>query len=382
MQHILPPPDAPAPPSSTATPKTGEGDRPEGASGKGRNLTLEGLRGFSASVVICYHLHNMAENGGFFHPHHTPWVNSFIKSAGPFGVLLFFMISGYLIVQSLVKYSSIPLFLKHRVWRIYPVFGLLHVVIFTFGPWYNYAWMGALRHSPVQYVLHFLSNFFVLPGIFPLPLAQKNAWSLSYEWAFYLISCLFFFAATGRAPKPMRGLSLAGGLTAAVLVLITHPMAAYFLVGVGLFLWGRAGSRLERVPAAVGLCCLALAFGAWAQGWLLLSLAASVPFFATVVAQTGWFSRLLRTRPLLYLGSISYSLYLIHPFVLDPMRALAAHLAAHLHSDGLAMAVFVVLGAGGSVLAAALLYRGVEVEFTNRVLRGQHRAMASGKITG
>src|SRR5437870_5718802 len=86
-------------------PATGGGEQRQG-----RNLTIEGLRGFSASLVICYHAHNMAITGGYFHPHYSPLVASLIRGVGRFGVLLFFMISGYLIVQSLVRYDNIPRF--------------------------------------------------------------------------------------------------------------------------------------------------------------------------------------------------------------------------------------------------------------------------------
>ena len=218
-----------------------------------RNLTIEGLRGFSAAAVICYHVHNMAIKGEYFHPNHSPIVNSLVRSLGRFGVLMFFMISGYLIVQSLVKYDSIPRFLKHRVWRIYPVFTPLHLIMFTLGPWQGYEWMGALKHSLPQYALQFFSNLLLLPGIFRLPIAQRNAWSLSYEFAFYVISCLLFFAATRRAHRGWRLLSLGTGLAASVGVLRYHPIAAYFLIGVALFLTGNATAShraARRVPPA------------------------------------------------------------------------------------------------------------------------------------
>ncbi|TMA30879.1 MAG: phosphoadenylyl-sulfate reductase, partial [Deltaproteobacteria bacterium] len=111
---------------------------------RGRNLTIEGLRGFSV-VVVCYHIHNMAITGGYLHPRYGPVATSLISGLGRFGVLMFFMISGYLIVQSLVRSDSIPQFLKHRVWRIYPVFIVLHLTTFSLGPWSDYArgWGGS-----------------------------------------------------------------------------------------------------------------------------------------------------------------------------------------------------------------------------------------------
>jgi len=342
---------------------------------RGRNLTIEGLRGFSAAAVVCYHLHNMAIKGGYLHPHYGPVVAAMIGGLGRFGVLMFFMISGYLIVQSLLRSNSIPQFLKHRVWRIYPVFLVLHVTIFALGPWSNYAWMGRLTSSPGAYALQFLSNLFLLPGTFRLPLAQKNAWSLSYEFAFYLTSCLFFFAAARRTHGGLRLLSVVAAVGASVGFLFCHPAAAYFLVGVGLFLGHDAVGRwraAQRVPACAGLLFLVFAFLAHSQGRHLTALVLSVPFFFTVVQQTGWFARFLRTRPLLHLGAVSYSLYLVHPFVLYAARAVVRELSPRLHSDAAATMLFAVVGATAALGAANVVYRLVEVAFTNRFLRREH----------
>ena len=220
--------------------------------------------------------------------------------------------------------------------------------------------MDGLRSSPAEYALQFFSNLLLLPGVLPLPLAQKNAWSLSYEFAFYLISCLFFFAAAGRAHGGLRLLSLLAALAASV--------------GVGLFLTGDALGRhpaARRVPDCAGLLFLALAFLAHAQGWRLASLVLSAPFFFTVVNQAGWFARFLRTRPLLHLGAVSYSLYLVHPFVLYAVRGMVRQLSPRLQSDAIAMTLFAVLGATAALAAANVVYRLVEVGFTSRFLRRQ-----------
>lgn len=141
------------------------------------NKTIHGLRGFSAFIVVIAHVYGMSVLAGFF-PDYGP---TFI---GSLGVCIFFMISGYLITQSLVKHKHVPTFLKNRIIRIYPVFLALHLVIFSAGPIINYEWLGSV--TPTEYILHFLSNLFLLPGIFELPLAQGNAWSLSYSFCFIL----------------------------------------------------------------------------------------------------------------------------------------------------------------------------------------------------
>ena len=137
---------------------------------------------------------------------------------------------------------------------------------------------------------------------------------MSYEAAFYGISCMLFFAAARRDRGRLRLLSLLAGLSASIGMLVYHPSAAYFLVGVGLFLIGRlfgVPGAAPRVPAYASALFLGIAFYSHANGWQAASLMLSVPFFATVVYETGWFAHLLRTRPLVYLGRVSYSLYLV-----------------------------------------------------------------------
>ena len=116
---------------------------------------------------------------------------------GRHGVELFFTISGYLISGSLVRHGKAKTFLIDRAVRIYPVFLVIHVIVFLTGPLIGYKWMVGL--TPVQWTFDFISNALFLPGIFNLPLAQLSAWSLSYEALFYLITAAAFIGFRTRA---------------------------------------------------------------------------------------------------------------------------------------------------------------------------------------
>ena len=59
-------------------------------------------------------------------------------NVGGHGVELFFMISGFLIPASLVRHGSFWKFIRDRVMRIMPVFGVLHLLLFIVGPIVGY----------------------------------------------------------------------------------------------------------------------------------------------------------------------------------------------------------------------------------------------------
>lgn len=76
----------------------------------------------------------------------------------------------------------------------------------------------------------------------------------------------------------------------------------------------------------------------------------------------------LRSRFLVWLGQVSYSLYLIHPFVLDPLRRVCVKLMGTLPLGALHL-IFALVGASLAILAAWLSYELIEVRLTKRLFR-------------
>lgn len=158
---------------------------------KSVNYTLVGLRGLLALSVVIYHIYVSGVIEGYIVEAPRGSILNFINYAGPISVNLFFVISGYLITQSLLSKSTVREFAINRLLRIYPVFLSIHLIIFTVGPFIGYKWMDGIGIG--AYLIHFFSNALLLPGMFQLPIAQIVAWSLSYEIFFYLISGLIWF---------------------------------------------------------------------------------------------------------------------------------------------------------------------------------------------
>lgn len=147
-------------------------------------------------MVVALHLYGALITGGLVDPCGVAARWEWLFALGHRGVELFFLISGYLIAGSLVRHGDATRFLVQRLVRIYPAFLVPHLLIFMVGPWVGYGWMAEV--DLLGWVAHFFSNLLLLPGLFPLPIANIVAWTLSLEMAFY-----FLAAGAGAAPEPL-----------------------------------------------------------------------------------------------------------------------------------------------------------------------------------
>src|SRR6185295_3470098 len=107
------------------------------------------------------HLQDMPLLAGFLPPI-WPWLEATVNMGGH-GVELFFMISGFLIPASLMR----------------------HLILFTAGPLVGYKFFKGIDLP--TYLKLFFVNLAFLPDALGLPIGQQNAWTLSYEWAFYIL---------------------------------------------------------------------------------------------------------------------------------------------------------------------------------------------------
>ncbi|MEV0588369.1 acyltransferase [Nonomuraea sp. NPDC050310] len=243
-------PAMPTPPTSL---------RPDSAAA--RLAWLDALRGLGALAVVAEHLLTWAM------PALRPtWFN-----IGMYGVLVFFLVSGYIIPVSLERRGDLRAFWIGRLFRLYPLY-LLVIVIALALSW----WIPIRREVPAD-ASALASHATMLLDAVGAGGVVNTMWTLSYEMVFYLMAGALFAAGLHRG----RGLLAAGFAAAAVLAGIllaaspwTGPWPAWVsLAGFALGLAGMLSGRL-RTASAIGLGLMALA---------LLVLSSRVPWFGLAV---------------------------------------------------------------------------------------------------
>lgn len=145
---------------------------------------MEGLRGLAILMVfVCHYNGIIGEQLKL--PSSVAWSSTVIGLAGASGVDLFFLLSGFLIYRSALKHGLDYLsFMRRRFERIYPTFAVVFVL---------YLALVGLHLAPSRIPTgladggkYLLANLLFLPGIFDIRAFIGAAWSLSYEWFFYL----------------------------------------------------------------------------------------------------------------------------------------------------------------------------------------------------
>ncbi len=299
---------------------------------------IQGLRGFAVSLVVLYHA-GFLFNGGFI------------------GVDIFFVISGFVIGQSLsrelaqsdkVSWSH---FFFRRARRLIPALSLtLIVTVIVYWVLFGAESVVALTKSLTSGSL-FVSNFYFFLERGYVDLASdplRNLWSLSVEEQFYFALPIIFLVAGFRSSSKgqvLRKLLLIGFAVLAIsfisnIILVNYSLsfsvpqfllpgrfaffspftrAWEFLVGLLLALSNKSLVSKGFFQLAGSLSVACLIFAAWwldswqpFPGWFALPVVTSSAVLLTNSDQKTWFTKLLSTRPFVFLGDISYSLYLLH----------------------------------------------------------------------
>jgi peptidoglycan/LPS O-acetylase OafA/YrhL len=308
--------------------------------------SLTPLRGIAALWVVIYHYNIWAPNAHL--DAHSP-----IVGKGYLAVDLFFMISG--IVMTHVYHHDFLRdvrgnyfrFLGARVARLYPLHLLILLLFLATAlssRTADYVATGDFNPIPLtgaRSISAFFANLLMLQGVNAGDLSWNYpAWTISIEFIAYLLFPLLLPAIWEASPK------LKAVLTAVLLGLLSYLMLLTndyfnqwdgpttllrclpeFVLGMllySLFCSGRFHRLIATDAAAIGTLGAALILLQTGLSDFLTVVVFALLLLAAV-GNDGRMTRLLNIGPLVWLGEISYSLYLAHGFVqFGATRLLAA----------------------------------------------------------
>jgi len=289
---------------------------------------LDGLRTIAVGIVLCAH-------GG------VPYFRS-----GGVGVDIFFVLSGFLITTILTTEQartgdiSFRNFYARRFLRLAPALVLACVLAAAGMVWFEQRFPGTELALALSYTANWALAFYQFHLTW-----LNHCWSLAVEEQFYLIWPLVIVI-LGRTVKSSR-------TRAGVLLVGAAAIAVYRASRVGIYTDERINfgldTRMDSLMAGAALACfvqslpggrLPEAAGKWLgrvvaplmfaalfavintvtwyspwMGWIgyvLVAGAAALVVLDLVAGGHSWLAGILATRPMVFIGRISYGLYLYH----------------------------------------------------------------------
>jgi peptidoglycan/LPS O-acetylase OafA/YrhL len=336
VDQIPPTPEAKGPPTESASATVAQ--RAQSSRRSREIVPLTALRGIAALLVVWFHY-----SGGIL-PNLRPGEYTQLIAKSYLCVDLFFMLSGFVLVHVYATtlgehptWHQSWQFLRARFARIYPAYAavLLGLIALQGFKWliaeHTLGMRGTAftgRFSPFSLLMSLLmlQSFPVQPEL----TWDGPAWSVSAEWYTYLLLPLLL-------PILVR---LRGMARALVVVLALAAVAALsdwhggldvtwqwgflrclpeFIAGAGLYgMYEWLSRRGRRIPDWVafpwiGLLLILMHFGA-ADSLLVAVMSLMI---AVLACNRGRAAAMLSGRGILYLGRISYSIYLVHMPLLD-----------------------------------------------------------------
>lgn len=316
---------------------------------------IEILRCLAAVSVMFFHFTGgypqIAQNNLLF------WLLSF----GGEGVTIFFVLSGFVVSIASRNAIGTPFkFIQNRFFRIYPTYiaavtiGL--VLLFLSS---RVTGQSTFENLPGFSVLDLAGNIFLISNFYSEPLYVNGVfWTLCYEMQFYIFVALSLLFTRRLWLNTLIFSSIVLFLTAALLDLGKHLNFAYFFFGVWAYVMVFAQNRLLKVLGVVSLSLFVVATPS------ISSAVAFATFLGLIflAERTIWAAKGLRLT--VWVGSISYSLYLFH----DILGQRVINLGFRMVSENLANFLLLIFISTIVSLAIAQLSRSyLEIALSNKL---------------
>lgn len=365
--------------------------------------SLTGLRFFAALSVFFFHssltdspIPPNAPINPFADATIADGFSTAFGKAGYLGVSFFFVLSGFVLAWAAKPGERVTAFLRRRLLKIFPN----HIVVFA-------AAMLLFAGSAVTGVADWLPNLLLIHTWWPQPTVNLSvnppSWSLGSELLFYML-----FPALIAPIRALRGRTALWGWSAAMIagmvavqLIATHfvpdtpkstitPISGMqfwfgyllpagrlfeFVLGILLARIVLAGLWPRRVGFGLSLVLTVLGYAAalvapFQYGFVVATIIPVAALIgATAHADVQGRTTFLRSRPMVWLGEVSFGFYLVQGVTIFYLRSLLGE-----NTYGVPGALLVIAGFfTASLLGGWLLYRFVEMPAMRRFGRAKPR---------
>jgi exopolysaccharide production protein ExoZ len=330
--------------------------------------SIQVLRAVAAILVIfCHGAGEITAN----HPTVAPNLWLLINEKGLFGVDIFFVVSGFVMMHIISGRprggAAATRFLSERVLRVVPLYWvttLLSVVVGVVMP--------ALKHKNAYSATYVMRSLLFLPSVNPSTGAPEPVlglgWTLNYEMFFYVVISVVLFLGIRRVFAAVLAIFVTLVALGAwfnpddiVLRSWTHTIILEFVLGAMLAELRLSGFRIGTVGQ---FSLLAMGVISWltvapsSSQFVLRGIVWGLPAAAIFAAATLGRTPVGYPKLLTLIGDSSYSLYLTHLFVMRICSLLAYHLPV---SPTLRLFVFLAIFPPAAVAVSILSYRKFEL---------------------
>ncbi len=315
--------------------------------------SLDGLR----AVCILFTIAN--------HTSGNPGIN------GTIGVDIFFALSGYLITMLLIREheetgsNCLLCFYIRRFFRILPLYYLTILLYFPSVLISYYVTGDDKGLHDFMHAFPFLISFNSEWRTLDAGVLFGHAWTLGIEEKYYLLwPALFVFVGSGKRVLWLLPLMpfffLLGDMSGRGYVGILAGSLGACLIEAKPAIETKSGAGILRLPIHLWFALMCLGYGiATAFDNTSLNILISIPavfFIADLIHKPSVYQSILSVRPLAWLGTLTYGIYLIHRLVGHVYEELFAHLK---FAPG--FLTYFCLAYGSSVIVAYVLQRAIEL---------------------
>ncbi len=285
---------------------------------KKRIVELDALRGIAALMVVLFHFtkDRPEQELGF--------------KLGVTGVDIFFMISGFVIFMSLRHIKRGREFVINRFARLYPTYWA--AVTFTFIAICAKAFFSNDPNVTAAPISHYLANMTMFQHYFRVPDLDGPYWTMIVEMLFYLLMLALFKLNLLKHIRAIGFLICLAVLTNLIIVksglLRNYSFICPLLDHFPLFYAGIIFYKIfikavkSNINYLILAFCLVLQVAIYDQGGRAKYFISQMEYAGMLIFFFGVFWLFIKgklkfiiSKPSLFLGKISFSLYLIHQFI-------------------------------------------------------------------